>query len=278
MARSFRSMKEAIENGRGVERPFCCPIHDDQSASASVNVVKWVWFCYVCHKGGPTQEGTHDRKYIPLMSEGPIPVLGPLAVDYTNAISGYGSYWAYRVGKDVATRYQTGVDPVTGMPTIPIHNALGTEVHGFLTRRTEFGVEGPKYLYPAGVPVSRLLFGHHLVESAPEVLVLVEGASDAMSMHRWPAPSGMAVVAVYGAGLHVPQALLVKGLSPHHVVCAMDADNAGREATIRSLRKMAEVGVGAIGYDWSEMGANDPGEITEDPWQKIRSAVSMTRC
>lgn len=264
--RSWVSLREAVEQGRGVERPFNCPEHDDRNASASVNVEKGVWYCYACNASGKTQDGKHDLSYIPMLSsDRPVPELPPLAIAYTNAYSGSSPYWAARYGDEVATRFRTGIDPVTGYPTVPIHDALGVVVHGFLLRRTD-GSEGPKYVYPTGVPVSRLLFGHHLVPSSPQVLVLVEGASDVMALHRWPLPRGAAVAGVFGAGLHVPQAELVAAMNPNHVVVAMDADAPGLKASHRSQQRLQDLGVASVVYEWSRSGVNDPGDLEEDPW------------
>jgi DNA primase len=268
MGRNYRSMRDAIQNGRGVERPFNCPVHGDDNASASVNVVKGVWVCYACRATGKTQEGTHDLSYIPMMLDAEIPQLPPLAVLYTNGWRGYGQYWASRYGVEVATRFATGVDPVDGSPTVPIHNAMGTVVHGFL-RRTS-AKEGPKYMYPGKVPVSRLLFGHHLLLTPLSVLVLVEGASDVMSLARWQPPRGVGVAGVYGAGVHAAQVDLVKRMGPRHVVVAMDADDAGRSANERSVKALRESSVAAEVHDWHKAhGVRDPGELKDDPWKRL---------
>lgn len=270
--RSYKSMKEALAYGRGAERPFNCPEHDDAHASATVNVEKGVWFCHACHASGKTQDGKHDVSYIRLLQpEEPIPAMSPLSVEYTNAYLGYGQYWATRYGPAVAAKFATGVDPVTGYPCLPIMDAIGTTVHGFLLRRPD-GEEGPKYLYPRAVPVSRLLFGHHLVRAGMSLLVLVEGASDVMSLHRWPVPKGAGVVGVYGAGLHAVQTELVAAMSPLRVVCAMDADSAGALANERSAARLAEAGVGACVYNWRTAGVTDPGELEEDPWPSLMRA------
>jgi DNA primase len=269
VARNYRSMRDAIQNGRGVERPFNCPVHGDDNASASVNVVKGVWVCYACRATGKTQEGSHDLTYIPMMLDAEIPQLPPLAISYTNAASGRGQYWTSRYGVDVATLFQTGVDPVDGSPTVPIHNAMGTVVHGFLKRSN--AEEGPKYLYPPKVPVSRLLFGHHLLPTPLRVLLLVEGASDVMSLARWRPPRGVGVAGVYGAGIHAAQIDLVKRMSPQHVIVAMDADDAGRNANTRSVEALRESSVAAVVHDWEHNGVRDPGELKEDPWQKIKT-------
>lgn len=271
MARSFKSLREALETGRGVERPFNCPVHTDAHASASVNVIKGVWCCYACGASGKTSEGKHDLSYISVMRDARIPDMPMAAVDLTRAWLGYSDYWATRYGIDVATRFATGVDPVTGMPTIPITDRLNTTLYGFLRRNGDAAEGEPKYLYPIGVPVSRLLFGHHLVPSLLETLVLVEGASDVMSLHRWPIPERAAVTAVFGAGLHAAQAAMVVELAPHRVVVAMDADEAGRKASARSVAHLEALGVRGAIHDWSRYGVNDPGDLQEDPWSQLSS-------
>lgn len=267
MPRSWISLREAIEEGRGIERPFNCPEHDDTNASASVNVDRMVWHCFACGAGGKTPEGKHTLSYLKVMeADEPVPVLRRSAIDLTNAWLGYGQYWADRFGEETARRFETGVDPVTGLPTLPILGPDGVALHGFVLRRPD---GQPKYLYPRAVPVSRLLFGHHLVPSSLHTLVLVEGASDVMALHRWGPPPGAAAVAVFGSGLHRPQAELVAAAGAARVVVAMDADDAGRKGSVRSAASLVEVGVGSVLFDWSELGAEDPGDLEVDPWTTL---------
>jgi Toprim-like/CHC2 zinc finger len=269
VSRNLRSLREALERGRGIERPFNCPVHGDEHASASVNVVKGVWYCYACGASGKTMDGTHDMSYIPLLRDAPIPDMPVSAIALTNAYLGYSQYWASRYGQEVAVRFNTGVDPVTGLPTIPITDGLGTTLYGFLLRDGRAPKGEPKYRYPVGVPVSRLLFGRHLVPSRLELLVLVEGASDVLSLHRWPIPAGAAVLAVYGAGLHAAQAQIVKELAAHRVLVAMDADDPGRKANERSIAHLEALGVRGRIHDWSDLGVADPGDLEENPWTTL---------
>ena len=46
------TLEDAIAVGQGVERPCRCPVHDDSQASASVNVIKGVWYCHACFASG----------------------------------------------------------------------------------------------------------------------------------------------------------------------------------------------------------------------------------
>jgi Toprim domain-containing protein len=273
MRHNYTSLRDAIENGRGIERPFNCPQHNDRNASASVNVDKNVWYCHVCQVGSKTKEGRHEVGWIPLMSpDKPIPALPMFAIEYTNKYLGYGEYWAARVGVPTAKKFRTGVDPITGFPTIPILNDSGNQLHGYLLRNLE---KGPKYLYPVAVPVSRLLFGEHLVTAAPDVLVLVEGASDVLALHKWEPPPQCCVVAVYGSGLHAPQAEIIKRISPHRVVVAMDSDDAGERGNERSLERLHELGVPGSVFHWSQMGIGDAGEATSDPWPDIIASANL---
>ena len=272
---SWVDLRQALENGRGHERAFNCPMHDDKHASAYVNPDKGVWYCFVCQKGGKTQAGRHDTEYIKAMDpDEPIPVLPMAALATTNAWSGYGDYWANRFGVEAASLYQTGVDPVTGMPTVPILSNDGELLHGFVFRNTSD--EGPKYIYPRAVPVSRLLFGIHLAQrDQADTILLVEGASDVMSLSRWRSP-GCVAAGVYGAGIKRPQAEHIAAMQPRQVIVAMDADPAGRAANDRSLLVLQAAGIAAAALDWAEFGVSDPGELDADPWPGIAAAVNTT--
>lgn len=269
---SWVSLNDALANGRGHERPFNCPIHDDKHASAYVNVDKGVWYCFVCQKGGQTQTGKHDKKHLKVMApDEPIPVLPWTAVEVTNLYLGYGRYWAGRYGAQVAALFRTGVDPVLGMPTVPITSNDGSRLHGFILRNTG---EGPKYIYPRAVPVSRLLFGVHLAAgSQVDTVLLVEGASDVMSLARWPQP-GCVVAGVYGAGVKRPQVEHLKALAPRRVLVGMDSDTAGTAANQRSVEVLEHYGLPAAAIDWQgTAGVSDPGELTASPWGAIERST-----
>lgn len=276
MARNFRSMKEALLEGRGTERPFCCPVHDDANASASVNVDKGVWFCYACGASGKTLDGRHDLKYVSLLKDSPVPAMPTELIRFHR---GYrvSPYWESRYGFTVADRFDTGTDPVTGFPSVPIYNHSGTVLHGFVLRDGNTQKPEPKYKYPYGVPISRLLLGHHLVKGTPNLLVMVEGFSDVMALHQWSLPDRTYVVGVGGAGVHAAQAELVKQMNPLAVLVAMDGDDAGQKGNTRSIERFRAIGVRGMAFNWQYIGVNDPGELKENPWEALQSAAHSGR-
>lgn len=274
MAKSYRSLKEAVAEGRGIERPFNCPVHPDAHASASVNVEKGVWYCYACGASGKTLEGKHDLKYVSMMKDSPIP---EMPIDMIRFHRGYkvSPYWEARYGLDVADRFDAGTDPITGFPSIPILNSSGTILHGFVLRDDAAQKPDPKYKYPFGVPISRLLLGHHLVKGTPNLLVMVEGFSDVMALHQWPLPERTHVVGVGGAGVHAAQAVLVHTMNPLRVLVAMDGDDSGQKGNDRSVERFAAINVRGTKFNWKHIGVNDPGELKENPWDQLLQAAQV---
>lgn len=232
--------------------------------------------CYACNASGKTQEGKHDLKYVSMLKDNPIP---QIPIDLIRFHSGYkvSPYWESRYGFDVAYRFQTGTDPVTGFPSVPILNSSGTVLHGFVLRDAGAVKPDPKYKYPFGVPISRLLLGHHLVNGTPNMLVLVEGFSDIMALHQWPLPPGVYVCGIGGSGVHVAQAELVKVMNPMRVLVAMDGDDAGQKGNTRSLERFRSINVSAQAFNWKYLGVNDPGELKESPWDTLLNAATRQR-
>ena len=134
-------------------------------------------------------------------------------------------------------------------------------VHGIVQR-----TDGtPKYIYPTGVPVSRMMYG--FTKRKVRTVLVVEGAADAISVSEALTVSGIRsimVVAAYGAGLHHPQVELINSIGPVNVLLGFDDDKAGERAKTRNYPLEAEVAI----IDW---GHKDPGECTSD---EIRRAVN----
>lgn len=119
----------------------------------------------------------------------------------------------------------------------PIRTRDGRTV-GFGARA--LGDDQPKYLNSAQSPIfdkSSLVYGLDLAQAAiraADQVVLVEGYMDAITAHQF----GYAnVVATMGTAVTETQIGLVKRLSKH-IVLALDADNAGQLATLRSLETL----------------------------------------
>lgn len=246
------TLAEALVTGRGIERSFLCPVHDDHNASASVNVAAMVWVCYSCGASGRVDgEATipdPDQLLAILKGDQPPREYPESWLDVFDA-DGPSPYWAGRYGEEVASYYRCGTHPASGLPTYPIRDEHG-RVNGVVVRDEH---ASPKYRYPYGSRTSRTFFG--LIHPSP-VIVLVEGAGDVMALADLP----HRVLGCYGAGLHAPQVEIIRGLNPLLVVLAFDDDDAGRAAMSRSASYLSEV-THCVSYPWGTLGAKDPGEL-----------------
>lgn len=247
------TLEEALASGRGNERPFNCIAegHDDQNASASVNVTKGVWYCYSCMASGtvgdhvPTVEeaiavlsGTKDARVYPEAW------LDLYDADHVSP------YWTSRVGVEVAHSNRCGTD-LFGHPTYPIRDPQG-RLMGVVTRHDD----DPKYRYPYRVSTSRTLYG---VLKPCRVLVLVEGAGDVMALQQAGLPRGWVAAGVYGAGVHHPQLDLIHAMNPRLIVAGFDNDDAGRKAGDRARIQLTEMGYAVASDPWSSIGVKDAG-------------------
>lgn len=234
---SFASLEDALASGRGVERPFCCPSHEDSNASASVNVVKGLWVCFACGARGsvdgkrapsPTdlasmlgsEEGArfHAERWLELFSVG----------DWADM------YWASRF-TEVAGRWAgLGQCPFTADATFPVHDHRG-RLQGVGRRKRDPG-DGPRYVYPKSWSSSRTLFGLHR-NHVDKALVLVEGAADTTAMLE----AGIRAYGCYGAGVHAPQRELIARMNPKVIVFGFDNDEAGRKAEARARHDLADI-------------------------------------
>lgn len=245
------TLEDAIERGRGVERPFCCHVHGDTVPSASVNVEKGLWFCYACGASGAVggKVTPSIKSIISLMSGESRPRVYPESwLDIFDAWEP-SPYWARRYGIAVAAQNRCGTH-IGGNPTYPLRSPSG-EVWGVIQRT---GLPDRKYLYPAGAPVSTTF---HAIGSGTDVIVLVEGAADAMALDQSGLPDGWGVRGCFGAGLHAPQVEILKRLGPRTIISAFDADEAGERASRLAQGQCSGIAP-VITHTWS---AKDPGEL-----------------
>jgi hypothetical protein len=221
------TLAEALVYGRGVERPFLCGVHGDSRPSASVNVVKKKWYCYSCGaSGGLTGEDALIEPDYEVMKNWFAQKMEEQRVYPESWLarwdaSGVHPYWRQRVGLEAATAFRLGADPERHAVTYPLRAPEGT-VLGVVRRN--LGDDGPKYLYPKGIDVGRLLFNYSPVHR--RTVVLVEGALDAIAFWN----IGVTAFAIYGAVLGPEQAKLIERVDPDYIVTAFDADDAGWRA------------------------------------------------
>lgn len=267
------TLAEALALGQGIERPLNCPSedHDDVHASASVNMAMGVWYCHSCHAHGVVSD------HVPALDEALSILAGRTrsrvyVESWLDIFDAYqpSPYWSGRYGMGVAERFRCGTHPFTGNPTYPLRGPEG--VRGVVQRQ-----EGtPKYLYPPGVRISDTFFG---IESLhPKgVVVLVEGASDVMAIHRDQMPHNWSVLGCYGSGVHAPQVDLLRDASPRLIVAAFDADTAGYNAVDRAIASCSDIAP-VIHHDWAWNGVNDPGDLMAgDAMSALRDTVGTAQ-
>ena len=222
------TLAEVLTYGQGIERSFLCPVHGDRRPSASVNVIKGKWICYTCgaHGGLTGEDALVEPDYEQMitwfedkLAESKLYPEGWL-LQYT--AGDVHPYWQQRVGEEAARHFALGYDAEADAVTYPLRNTT-QEVMGVVRRPLQPG-DGPKYRYPYGVDVGRLLFNY---DGEPrECVVLVEGALDAIAFWN----VGVEAYAIYGSRFSEHQLLLVDRVDPTYVVTAFDHDEAGWRA------------------------------------------------
>lgn len=258
------TLSDAIAKGQGIERPFKCTEHDDNMASASVNVVKGVWYCFACGS-----HGNVDKKRVPKVAELEAmmePERLPKIYDeaFLDLYSDHG-YWLNRFPAWVCWYLGLGEDPFTGDATFPVHTAGGL-LAGVGRRKME---GEPRYVYPRYWSAASSLFGTWGGYQGYPFIVLVEGAADAAACWEVGCPA----LAVYGAGVHRPQLELISRFNPSVVLMGFDMDLAGERAAQAGLESMKN-NYQVARVTWL---LNDPAEaVPEDRAIDLIRAVSST--
>lgn len=249
------TLDEVLANGRGVERPFCCPVHGDSNASASVNVLKGVWYCYACGASGRTDGKTKAPSTADLeaMLQPEIGVrIYPEA--YLELFEREDGYWQTRFPDWLCKAEQLGWDPFTGQATYPVRTPQG-KLAG-VVRRDPDGQ--PKYKYPYRWSASTTLSG--LGAPRTDHVVLVEGRPDRVAL----AEVGIPALGAYGAGLHFPQVELLVRRAPSVVLIGFDMDEAGEKAAERTAELLRPHDIETRLVVWP---AKDPGDCS--PEQRV---------
>jgi DNA primase len=263
------TLAEALRFGRGIERPFLCPEHGDSRPSASVNIVKGKWYCYTCHAhgslGGEALLAEPDYHTMKLwldkkLEEGRVYPEAWLSRWDAGDVH---PYWEARVGAATARFFRLGYDPDRDAVTYPLRDASGA-VLGVVRRALDAEGVGPKYRYPTGVDVGRLLF--HYTPDQRDAVVLTEGALDAIALWR----SGVDAFAIYGSRLSVAQVRLIDKIDPEYVYTCYDLDDAGWRAHRDTERAFPHRLVSRLtwprawGKDIDEIGATRRKKVVHD--------------
>jgi len=268
---SYASLEDALASGHGIERPFCCPVHGDSNASASVNVIKGVWCCYACKA-----TGTVDGKKAPspellesMLGKGEGGRTYPESYlelfDYTG--DDYGAcYWSTRFPAWVAACARLGQDPFTGEATFPVRTPEGV-LAGVGRRRNDPDAH-PRYVYPFNWSASRVMFAPFMPHHQERVLVIVEGAADAAAI----AEVGAEVRACYGSALHLPQREYVARLNPKLVLVAFDNDSAGNAGWLDAKDQLSDLAP-IVRVNW-EPGGDPAGTPYGDRVSRLHEALA----
>lgn len=265
------TLEEALQQGQGVERPFRCTEHDDHTASASVNVLKGLWYCYACNASGSV-DAKKAPKAIDLIAmldpERAARYYPPGWLRMFEVMPTDASYWATRLEPWVVELFSMGEDPFTGQPTFPVYTPEG-KLAG-VGRRALDGEEGPRYRYPWSWAASRALAGYGVYRSFNcDVLVLTEGFADMAAVRQ----CGAFSLGCFGAGLHLPQLELIYRINPKVIITGFDMDDAGVRATAAAREMFANrYQVATVRWPGKDPNDGDPPVIGES----IIKAVART--
>lgn len=250
----YISLEEALEYGSGTERTFTCPVHSDSSPSASVNVIKGLWYCYACGARGKV-DGSYEvpdhifAREINRMLDDQDRLVYPESWLGIYTSSGPGEYWLSRYSPEACEKFQLGITPDGKWATYPLRGRAG-ELLG-VVRRTLTG-DKQKYKYPFGFDISQHLFNYHACSS--DDLVLVEGATDVFAC--WEA--GYDAMATYGVNSTPEQVRLIRRYAPKRVILAFDQDRAGNK----------------LASDWQEL-LSDLDHVIRPKWRDYKDVSDI---
>lgn len=223
-----------------------CPFHDDISPSLSINVEKGLWICHVgCGQGSlkyflskylEIPWASIDQHILKQSLDFDLDIFGTdeevgelTEVDFPFQY-GYVPTWIYNreFTNKTLKKWECAVDNENSL-IIPIFN--DNILVGWIERRQYLT---PKYLYSKGLKKSRVLFGANHIEPT-DFICVTEGSLDTM----WLDQCGYPAVALLGASMSKYQENLLVDLPTKELVLCLDNDGPGKEATEKSLTRLA---------------------------------------
>ena len=251
------TLEEVLTFGRGVERKFNCHVHDDTNASASVNVDKGWWYCYGCGAKGEVgnEDELPDFTFFHRQIERTLkkaPEIYPESwLDLFDA-GPVNKYWLGRFSEQACREFRLGYDATVDKPCYPLRYPNG-DVAGVVHR--SINGEEPKYRYPYGVDIGKMLFNYknYLVDE----LWLVEGAMDVIALHE----AGITAFGIFGSRLKHAQVELITRCEPKNIVLCFDKDSAGAKARVDAANMLWSKGFNLSTAKWDSEKGKDPGEL-----------------
>ena len=233
------TLEEAMTSGQGIERPFRCEVHDDSQASASVNVLKGVWFCHACHASGKVgdKKAPKPEELLAMLEPEKAARVYPEAwlELFTIAPDDDEAYWRQRFTPWVIWSMGLGQDPFSGSATFPVYTP-GGKLAGVGKRFVD--EEGNKrYMYPRGWSAAMQVGGTRGRTTATPVVCITEGYADATSV--WEV--GCAAVAQWGSQLHKPQIEMIARMAPKLILLGQDMDEAGERGVSMAFKQLHRI-------------------------------------
>jgi len=225
---------------------IACPFHIDNQPSLSINIDKGVWICHVgCGQGSlkyflskylEIPWASIDQHILKQSLDFDLDIFGTdeevgelTEVDFPFQY-GYVPTWIYNreFTNKTLKKWECAVDNENSL-IIPIFN--DNILVGWIERRQYLT---PKYLYSKGLKKSRVLFGANHIEPT-DFICVTEGSLDTM----WLDQCGYPAVALLGASMSKYQENLLVDLPTKELVLCLDNDGPGKEATEKSLTRLA---------------------------------------
>jgi hypothetical protein len=250
------SLAEALTGPGGIERSFHCPVHGDNRPSASVNVISGLWICYTCGAKGKAGDGysvNPDQllSYLKGMKQRYEQHYFPESWLELYTAGGPHPYWLSRFSPEAIEHFKLGFDEERECATYPLYDQAGLLL-GVVMRHVAPDWDGPKYVYPRFLDVTKLLFNYTQLVGQRRVL-LVEGAADAIA--AWEA--GYTGYAIYGSRMTEHQIQLLRRVNAMEVWTAFDHDEAGEKCHNRVVEMIKDLPVHRVQWD----GAKDLAEM-----------------
>lgn len=244
-----------------------CPYHDDTGRpNLYANAVKGVFLCHACGAKGRLESRELPEDWEGLLKRMDMKLEPPPPTFYNNTwldqFDNPCDYWRSRGFSDQTIRqWKLGYDIMRNEGTIPVWDERSRLI-GAIRRR--FAKDGPKYLYPKGFPLSRILFGSHRLGKNHRKAAIVEGSLDTIACWNARVPA----LGLLGAHITETQHQLLHKMDVHHIVLMTDNDVAGDAAVESVLDTVKGITVSVAQYR-SYWNAKDPGDLQPQQIRKM---------
>lgn len=265
LPKTFQALKDLRRVGSGYFAR--CPFHNDRRPSLHISQVggRWLWYCFGCGAGGDEK----DLEKRLGLSPRPEPRVDFTAIlerawrDFENNLEARLYLRARGVSMETAEAFRVG--SLRGAIAIPMQSALG-QFCGIKLRR--LGNQEPRYWSVRGSREGTVAPVH---ERPSPVVLVVEGAMDAMALFPWAERLGLFVVAAKDPDLIRSLVL------PARVLVWMDEDEAGERFAAKIMEAFGNMAVRV-----PPTGFKDPAELVQaaargqapDPAEILRPLIA----